>query len=130
MALIDPDKAMKLIQLTALPEEILGLQTEALLLVADSNPETFHRMIADFGYDNLVPRSIDVVRGWLWCPQRGHDRCDRPAAPRFHGQGGDPGQAGRRAQEREDDAARELCDEALQTVYRLEQARRRRDCEF
>ena len=68
MALIDPATAMKLLESTASPNELKGLQTEALLLVADSDPETFHTMITQFGYANLEPSSVKMASGQLRHP--------------------------------------------------------------
>ena len=130
LALIDPDRAMKLIELTALPEEIKGLQTEALVLVADSDSETFHRLISEIGYANLVPDSIN----WLL---DNYGICDVAAVASIAGklpESMDKAEIliklARRAHQLSGNSARELCRESLRILYELDLSQAEENASF
>ncbi len=120
LALLDPDTAMKLIALTARPNEIPRIQTEALILVADSDPEKCRTMLKESGAGSLDPESVgrflethrarnvaaiaDLVRHM---PDSIHK-----AVALVH--------LARRAKQLGDSAAAGLCDEALSILFRLD----------
>ena len=120
MALLDPDTSMKLITLSALPNEVERLQTEALILVADSDPEKFAELIAQFGYDRLEPSSfvwfvetygVRNVAAIAAMARHLPDSMEK-AEILIH--------LARRARQLADQSAPELCREALQILYRLD----------
>ena len=120
MALIDPAAAMKLLELTASPNELKGLQTEALLLVADSNREAFDKMIAQFGYANLEPSSVT----WFLDSCGIRDIATIAAIvnqlPDSMHKAESFVKLARRAHALGNDAAEGLCGEALPVLYRLD----------
>jgi hypothetical protein len=120
LALLDPDTAMKLIALTASPNEIPTIQTEALILVADSDPEKYRTMLKDFGADSLDPETVGRflethrarnVAAITEITKRLPDTM--PKASALVG-------LARRAKQLGDPAAAELCGEALTVLYRLD----------
>lgn len=123
MALIDPDISMRLITLSALPEEINRLRTEALILVADSAPEKFHQMMAEIGYDQLEPR-----RFMQFVVDYGVRRVPLVAAiarrmPDSMEKARTLVQLARRARQLGDPCAVDLCGEALSMLYRIDGSR-------
>jgi hypothetical protein len=120
LALLDPDTAMKLISLTALPYEISRIQTEALILVADSDPEKYRTMLTEYGPDSLDPetaaqfiktyqaRNVAAVAAIV---RRLPDSMPKAVALVC---------LARRAKQLGDPAAAELCGEALAVLYRLD----------
>ena len=120
MALVDPDTSLKLIALSAVPNEINGLRTEALILVADSDPEKFQQMMAEFGYDQLEPTSF----AWF-VENYGVRNVSVVAAiarrmPDSMVKAETLVRLARRARQLGDPCAVELCGEALPVLYRLD----------
>lgn len=120
LALLDPDTAMKLIALTADANELSRIQTEALILVADSDPEKCRVMLKESGAGALDPETVgryletyrarnvaaitELVRQM---PDSIHK-----AVALVH--------LARRAKQLGDSAAAELCGEALSILFRLD----------
>ena len=120
LALLDPDTAQKLIALTAPANEIPRIQTEALILVADSDLEKYRTMLKESDPDSLDPETVgryletyrarnvaaiaELVRH---LPDSIHK-----AVALVH--------LARRAKQLGDPAAIELCGEALSILCRLD----------